>query len=93
MIPIASGLLSTSKNRRPDSWAATPVVPLPAKKSATRPPGGEDARTIRRRMLSGFYVGYPVRSLPLVGTIVDHQVSVSRLPRAAFSGPTSPGAM
>ena len=68
-------------------------MPLPAKKSATSPPGGDELRTIRRRIVSGFCVGYPVRSRPLVGTMVDHHVSVKRLPRSAFAGPTSPGAM
>src|SRR6185437_15257751 len=51
----ASGLLSTSRKRRPSSMQAAPVVPLPAKKSATSPPGGDDACTIRRRMPSGFW--------------------------------------
>ena len=48
---------------------------------------------MRRRMPSGFCVGYPVFSRPLVGTIVCHHTSVGSLPRAAFSGVTSPGAM
>ena len=47
----------------------------------------------RRTRPSGFWVGYPVRSRPLVGTIVCQITSVGILPRAAFSALTSPGAM
>jgi len=79
-------------NSRPRRAAASPVVPLPAKKSSTQSPGFECTLTIRVSSASGFCVGYPVRSRPLVGTIVCHQTSVGTLPRAAFSRPTSPGA-
>ena len=93
MTPTASGFESTRRNRRPSSSAAAPAVPLPAKKSATTPPGGHDAETTRRNTATGFWVGYPVRSAPPGGTMVCHHVSVGSLPRAAFSGPTRPGAM
>ena len=34
---------------------------------------------------SGFWVGYPVRSFPVVWTIVCHHTSVGTFPSAAFS--------
>ena len=57
MTSSACGLLSTSMKRRPVRWHASPVVPLPAKKSRTRSPGREEASTIRFTMASGFWVG------------------------------------
>ena len=48
---------------------------------------------MRSMIPSGFCVGYPVRSFPVGLTIVCHHESVGVLPRAAFSGVTSPGAM
>ena len=57
MTAIASGLSSTSTNRRPSAAATAPVVPLPAKKSSTQSPSRLEACTIRRRMPSGFCVG------------------------------------
>ena len=87
MTEIASGLLSIKIQSRPSSLQTEPVVPLPAKKSRTESPGLEDTEMIRRRMNSGFWLGYPVFSLPLVGTIVCHHVSVGVLPIAIFSGP------
>jgi hypothetical protein len=40
---IDCGLLSTNMKRRFNSNAATPVVPLPAKKSKTKSPGLDEA--------------------------------------------------
>jgi len=57
IISIACGLLSTSMKRRFNSKAATPVVPLPAKKSNTISPGLDEAWIIRRKMPRGFCVG------------------------------------
>ena len=45
IVAIASFAESTRMKERPVSSAAAPVVPLPAKKSSTRPPFGQDART------------------------------------------------
>ncbi len=53
----ASRLSSTSTNPRPCRAAASPVVPLPAKKSSTTSPGREWTFTIRSRIPSGFCVG------------------------------------
>ena len=53
----ASGFESTRTKRRPSFAATAPIVPLPAKKSSTSRPAGDDACTIRRRMPSGFWVG------------------------------------
>ena len=53
----ASGLASTSTNRRPSAAATAPVVPLPAKKSSTQSPGREDGESSRRSTPSGFWVG------------------------------------
>ena len=44
-------------------------------------------------MALGTRVGYSVFSRPVGGTMVCHQTSVGSLPRATFSGVTSPGAM
>src|SRR4051794_33823189 len=93
MTSTASGFESTSTKRRPSWRHAAPSVPLPAKKSRHQPPGRDDAATIRRTTASGFWVGYPVFSLPVVWTIVDHHTEAGTLPRAAFSGPTRRGAM
>ena len=90
---IATGLASTSTNRRPSPRHTAPSVPEPANGSRHHAPGRDEAATIRRSTPSGFCVGYPVFSRPLVGTIVWNQTSVGRLPRAAFSALTSPGAM
>src|SRR5699024_10753055 len=88
MVSTALGLASTSTYRR-RSWAATaPRVPLPAKKSSAQSSGRVEACTMRRTMPSGFWVGYPVFSLPGVETMVCHHTSVGSLPRAAFSGET-----
>ena len=57
MTARASGLLSISTNRRPSAWAASPTVPLPAKKSITTPPGGHEAWMMRPAMPTGFCVG------------------------------------
>jgi len=57
MTRTASGLLSTSRYRRPSRAAASPVVPLPAKKSSTRSLGSECTRTMRSMMRRGFCVG------------------------------------
>ncbi len=65
-------------------------APAEARRVLRRP---EWTLTIRLRMPSGFWVEYPVRSLPFVGTMVCHQTSVGVFPRAAFSAPTRPGAM
>ncbi len=56
MVVIASSAESIRVNSRPSSAAAA-VVPLPAKKSSTVSPGSEEARMIRKRMPSGFWVG------------------------------------
>ena len=93
MTSIALELLSIRMNSRPFLAAASPKVPLPAKKSRHKSPGLECIFTILSRIPSGFCVAYPVFSLPLVGTMVCHQTSVGVLPRAAFSGPTNPGAI
>jgi len=53
----ASALESMSTAERPLRTAASPVVPLPAKKSSTQSPGLECTRMIRLRMPSGFCVG------------------------------------
>lgn len=50
IVSTAAGLLSTSSNLRSSACAATPVVPLPAKKSITRSPGLDDAATILSRI-------------------------------------------
>jgi hypothetical protein len=57
MIRTASGLSSTRTHDRPSRAAASPVVPLPAKKSRTRSPGFEWTATILRATPSGFWVG------------------------------------
>ena len=93
MVRIASAFLSTRTNSRPCRAAASPNEPEPAKKSRTRSPGLECTLTMRSRIASGFWVAYPVFSFPLGLTMVCHQTSVGVFPRAAFSGPTSPGAM
>ncbi len=41
---------------------------------------------MRRRMPSGFCVGYPVFSLPVGETMVCHQTSVGSLPRSRLLG-------
>ena len=65
----------------------------PANGSRHQPPGRDEAATNRRSTPSGVWVGYPVFSRPLVGTIVWNHTSVGRLPRAAFSALTRLGAM
>ena len=54
---IATGLESTSTNRRPSAWHTAPSVPEPANGSRHHPPGRDDAATIRRSTPSGFWVG------------------------------------
>ena len=49
----------------------------------------DDALQEPERLLGGI----TVFSLPVVGTMVCHQTSVGVFPRAAFSAPTSAGAM
>ena len=44
MTANASSEWSASTKRRPSASAAAPVVPLPATRSTTSPPAGEDAR-------------------------------------------------
>src|SRR5699024_881087 len=73
--------------------AAAPSVPEPAKKSITQSPGREEAATIRRTNPRGFWVGYPVFSLPVGDTIVCHHTSVGSFPRSRFSLVTRPGAI
>jgi hypothetical protein len=53
----ASALSSISTKSRPFLAAASPVVPLPAKKSSTTSPRRECTLTMRSRMPSGFCVG------------------------------------
>ncbi len=57
MTSIATGLWSTSTNRRPSSRHTAPKVPDPANGSRHQPPGRDDAATIRRSTPSGFWVG------------------------------------
>ena len=57
MIATACGFESTSTHARPLRAAASPSVPLPAKKSSRRSPGFECTRTMRSRIASGFCVG------------------------------------
>ncbi len=93
---MAPGLVTREKAERgklpTDVWWHT-IVPLPAKKSSTHEPGADEASTALRTTPSGFWLGSPVFSAPLVGTIVCHQTSVGSFPFATFSGVTSPGAM
>ena len=89
---MASGLSSTRIALRPCVSAHSPRVPLPAKKSKQVSSGLECTRTSRFRIPLGFWVGYPVFSLPLVGTMVCQNTSVGVLPLAAFSSPTRLGA-
>jgi len=56
MTASASGLSSTRMNRRPSRAAASPNVPLPAKKSSSKSPGLECTRTMRVISPSGFWV-------------------------------------
>ncbi len=62
IISTAAALSSTITNPRPCFAAASPVVPLPAKKSSTVSPAFECTCTIRSRIPSGFCVAYPVFS-------------------------------
>ena len=57
MVATATGLSSPRTNRRPSRAAAAPVVPEPAKRSTTRPPGLEPARMMRSSRRRGFCVG------------------------------------
>lgn len=50
-------LTSPPTNPRPSFFAATSVVPLPQKKSATTPSGGQSALISRSKSSSGFCVG------------------------------------
>src|SRR3989440_7623451 len=93
MTATASGAESTSTKRRSSPAHTDPSVPEPAKKSRHHPPGREEADTNRRTRPSGFWVGEPVRSRPLVGTIGCQITSVGILPRAAFSALTRPAAL
>ena len=93
MTSIASGLSSMRTHERPCRRAASPVVPLPAKKSSTQSPGLVWTWMMRSRMVRGFWVGYQVFSRPTVLTMVFHQTSVGVFPMAAFVAPTMPGAM
>src|SRR5207248_4564883 len=53
---MARGLLSQPVKARPRVAAETRVVPEPQKKSPTRSPGLEEARTMRSRRARGFWV-------------------------------------
>ena len=61
-VEMAIGEASPNANLRPSAWALSPVVPLPAKRSTTRPPGGDAHAMTRSRRDRGFCVGNPVRS-------------------------------
>src|SRR5690606_24859794 len=78
----AAWLESQPMKRRPNSTAATPVVPDPQNGSSTRSPGCDEAATIRRNKLSFFCVAYPLFSVEKL--LIWIESSESR-PRSANS--------
>ena len=58
------GEMSMPIQRRPRFSAATQAVAQPQKGSSTTSPSLDDALMMRSRRARGFWVGYPIRSLP-----------------------------
>src|SRR5512139_2472923 len=75
---------SVAMNRLPFCAATTAVVPEPQKKSATRSPEFDEARMMRFNNASGFWVGYPVRSLCRRATTGKYHQSSGTFPRCKF---------
>jgi hypothetical protein len=79
---IARRVSSQATKLRPCLEATNGVVPDPQKKSATISPGLDEARMILSSNASGFWVGYPVRSLCNRATTGKYHQSSGTLPRS-----------